>query len=158
MEAARFKKDLQEAIKEIVAAQKIDSPVYTFLHDLFPPSEQQESDVSSKAVGESPEKRTTRKAAKPSQPSQPVAGLPAGETDQSAKQLLDLGRQAISAAAISTGPSRSLRLFGYCVQMMIMWCSSWPWRPTKVRGINRMKLRVCRRPLICSNCLIGNYQ
>ena len=96
MEAARFKKDLQEAIKEIVAAQKIDSPVYTFLHNLFPPSEQQESDVSSKAVGESPEKRTTRKAAKPSQPSQPVAGLPAGETDQSAKQLLDLGRQAIA--------------------------------------------------------------
>ena len=36
-EADRFVQELKEAINEIIGAQKIDSPVYTFLADLRPP-------------------------------------------------------------------------------------------------------------------------
>jgi hypothetical protein len=39
-EARRFKKELKDAISEIVAAEKTDSPVYTFLKTLRPPVEE----------------------------------------------------------------------------------------------------------------------
>src|SRR5690606_38444283 len=38
-EAKRFRSELKGAITEIIEAQKTDSPVYTFLPDLVPPSE-----------------------------------------------------------------------------------------------------------------------
>lgn len=38
-EAARFQKELQEAITEIAAGESVDSPVYTFLNRLLPPRE-----------------------------------------------------------------------------------------------------------------------
>jgi tetratricopeptide (TPR) repeat protein len=40
-EARRFKKELKDAIIEIVAAQETDSPVYTFLRNLRPPVEEE---------------------------------------------------------------------------------------------------------------------
>lgn len=40
-EAKRFRDDLKQAIAEILAAPKTDSPVYTFLHWLSPPREEQ---------------------------------------------------------------------------------------------------------------------
>lgn len=40
-EAKRFREDLKQAISEIVAQRKTDSPVYTFLHWLSPPREEQ---------------------------------------------------------------------------------------------------------------------
>lgn len=40
-EAKRFRDDLKQAIAEILAEPKIDSPVYTFLHWLSPPREEQ---------------------------------------------------------------------------------------------------------------------
>jgi hypothetical protein len=39
-EARRFKKELKDAILEIMTARKTDSPVYTFLKSLIPPAEQ----------------------------------------------------------------------------------------------------------------------
>lgn len=39
-EARRFKEELKEAIQEIVASQKTDSPIYTFLSNLRPPVEE----------------------------------------------------------------------------------------------------------------------
>ncbi|MEN6374784.1 MAG: tetratricopeptide repeat-containing protein [Smithella sp.] len=39
-EARRFKEELKEAIQEIVASQKTDSPIYTFLSNLHPPVEE----------------------------------------------------------------------------------------------------------------------
>ena len=102
-EARRFKKDLQEAIKEILAAQKTDSPVYCCLQNLRPPAEQPVCEVSSKVSEVFPERETTRGVENLSLTMQPVAmesasaNMPPAEgTDQSSKQLLDLGRQAMA--------------------------------------------------------------
>jgi len=71
-EANRFISDLKLAITEIIATQNTDSPVYTFLPSLAPPSELS-------AVIPSTNLKNTSDAS----------------TDQNAKQLLDLARQAM---------------------------------------------------------------
>jgi tetratricopeptide (TPR) repeat protein len=76
-EANRFIKELKAAIIEIISAQKTDSPVYTFLPDLAPPS------VFS-AVNSSTDVTNAANVS-----------LSNGSTDQNAKQLLDLARQAM---------------------------------------------------------------
>ncbi len=70
-EANRFIKELKAAITEIIATQKTDSPVYTFLPDLVPPSE-----------------KTAKSTAK-------VISSFEIFPDQNAKQLLDQARQAM---------------------------------------------------------------
>lgn len=75
-EANRFIKELKAAITEIIATQKTDSPVYTFLPKLTPPS--------FFSVVNSPDIVNTANT-NPSNVS----------TDQNAKQLLDLARQAM---------------------------------------------------------------
>ncbi len=76
-EANRFISELKAAITEIIATEKIDSPVYTFLPDLEPPS------VFS-AVNSSTNVANTANT-----------GFSNISTDQNAKQLLDLARQAM---------------------------------------------------------------
>jgi hypothetical protein len=49
-EAKRFRDDLKQAIAEILAQPKTDSPVYTFLHWLRPPQEEQAASVELKAT------------------------------------------------------------------------------------------------------------
>lgn len=70
-EAKRFRSELKGAITEIIEAQKTDSPVYTFLPDLVPPSE-----------------KTAKSTAK-------VISSSEIFPDQNAKQLLDQARQAM---------------------------------------------------------------
>jgi len=76
-EANRFIKELKAAITEIIATQKTDSPVYTFLPDLAP------LNVFS-VVNSSTEITNTANTS-----------LSNTSTDQNAKQLLDLARQAM---------------------------------------------------------------
>jgi hypothetical protein len=76
-EARRFKEELARAITEIVAAGAPDSPVYTFLR-LDPPCPR--STPSTPAVPQNVE----------------AAAPAAGALDQSAKQLLDQARSAMS--------------------------------------------------------------
>jgi tetratricopeptide (TPR) repeat protein len=45
-EARRFGEEIKQAIAEILAAPKIDSPVYTFLHALKPPLQSEESPLT----------------------------------------------------------------------------------------------------------------
>ena len=72
-EANRFISELKAAITEIINAQNIDSPVYTFLPSLVPPSEISAARSSTK-----------------------VTKNPEASSDQNAKQLLDLARQAMA--------------------------------------------------------------
>ncbi len=76
-EANRFINELKAAITEIITQQKTDSSVYTFLPDLEPPS------VFS-AVNSSTDVTNTANTS-----------LSNASTDQNAKQLLDLARQAM---------------------------------------------------------------
>lgn len=73
-EYRRFKKELSDAIIEIMAKEMEDSPVYTFLQDLQPPVEE--------AATKKPEVRAS------------MASVAAQPGDQSAKELLD---QALAA-------------------------------------------------------------
>jgi len=53
-EAARFKKELQEAMTEIVSEGRVDSPVYTFLSQLLPPQERTASELAADLAGADP--------------------------------------------------------------------------------------------------------
>lgn len=77
-EANRFIKELKAAITEIIATQKTDSPVYTFLPNLAPPN------VFS-AVSSSTDITNTANTNLSN----------ASSSDQNAKQLLDKARQAM---------------------------------------------------------------
>lgn len=76
-EARRFKQELKDAITQIMAAQKADSPVYTFLKNLDPPVEKTDQGGIT----------TYATAVKESGACQPLSG-------QSTKELLD----AVTAA------------------------------------------------------------
>jgi len=68
-EARRFKKDLKDAIAEIMGKPDVDSPVYTFLKNLRPPAEESGLPKAYTPV--------------------PAAGGPVSATDKSAKEVLD---------------------------------------------------------------------
>ena len=68
-EARRFKKDLKDAIAEIMGKPDVDSPVYTFLKNLRPPAEESGLPKAYTPV--------------------PAAGIPVSATDKSAKEVLD---------------------------------------------------------------------
>ncbi len=93
-EAIRFISELKAAITEITALQKTDSPVYTFLPNLAPPS--------FFSVVNSTDLTNTANIS-----------LSNASTDQNAKQLLDLARQAMTQDSFGTAKS----LFEAILQM-----------------------------------------
>jgi hypothetical protein len=79
-EAARFQKELQDAMTEIVAGERVDSPVYTFLNQLSPPREctaPQPAAADAAAVA-------------PAAPSQHGAESPTAAESQTTKVLLEV--------------------------------------------------------------------
>jgi tetratricopeptide (TPR) repeat protein len=76
-EADRFRRDLSDAIRQILNGDQIDSPVYTFLGNLRPPAEED-----------------TPKAAA-------AGSAPAMVHDQNAKQLLDLARAEMARGSFA---------------------------------------------------------
>jgi hypothetical protein len=86
-EAVRFQKELQNVMAEIVGRGTVDSPVYTFLHQLLPP---QERAALEHAVAEAA-------AAIPA--AAPVSPADGGVESQTAKMLLETALAKISPPA-----------------------------------------------------------
>jgi len=97
-EANRLINELKATIKEIIAAQKTDSPVYTFLPNLDPPRVFSAVDSSTNTANTANTANTR---------------LSNTSTEQNAKQLLDLARQAILQDNFGTAKS----LFEAILQM-----------------------------------------
>ncbi|MGC2167214.1 MAG: TRAFs-binding domain-containing protein [Gallionella sp.] len=81
-EAKRFSEDIRQAIGEILADPKIDSPVYTFLHALRPP---QQSDASPQTSSAAIHQEVTTGGSADAKLAKPAASPAA----QSTKSLLD---------------------------------------------------------------------
>ncbi|HUL12938.1 MAG TPA: TRAFs-binding domain-containing protein [Methylococcaceae bacterium] len=96
-EAKRFREELKQAIQDILANPKSDSPVYTFLPQLLPPKE---------AGGETP----VRSAAVPAAASATPAAVAeaAGEEHPSAKVMLESALAKINAEKSDLAGARVL--------------------------------------------------
>jgi hypothetical protein len=92
-EAKRFRDDLKQAIAEIIAEPKTDSPVYTFLQWLSPPREQQDKAVAVELKPAEGATAGTRGSVDFSQ-----KGTDAAPAVQSAKSSLDAALDRIAAS------------------------------------------------------------